>query len=36
MTAKTPELSTQELRKFGFTTGAIVAVLFGLIAAVAV
>ena len=31
MTAKTPELSTQELRKFGFTTGAIVAILFGLI-----
>jgi len=31
MTAKTPELSTQELRKFGLTTGAIVAVLFGLL-----
>ena len=31
MTAKTPELSTQELRKFGFTTGAIVAILFGIL-----
>ena len=31
MTANTPELSMQELRKFGFTTGAIVAVLFGLL-----
>ena len=31
MTAKTPELSTQELRKFGLTTGAIVAALFGLL-----
>ena len=31
MTAKTPELSTQELRKFGFTTGAVVVVLFGLL-----
>ena len=31
MTAKTPELNTQELRKFGFTTGAVVVVLFGLL-----
>ena len=31
MTAKTPEMSMQELRKFGLTTGAIVAVLFGLL-----
>jgi len=31
MTTKTPELSTPELRKFGLTTGAIVAVLFGLL-----
>ena len=31
MTTKTPELSTQELRKFGLTMGAIVAALFGLL-----
>ena len=36
MTAKTPELNTQELRKFGFTTGASRSCPVRIIAAVAV